>query len=99
MLFVSIGLTTWVGSAGTSTTWTDEPGVTVTADGALTTRMGGTTLTTFGRTRSNLELPLFTLKDGQVRPLVERPKVEELPEDSLAVPPDSVGTQYLKYEY
>jgi ABC-type branched-subunit amino acid transport system substrate-binding protein len=58
---------------------------------------GASGRTTFGRGRTNLELPLFTLKEGQVRPLVEIPKVEE-PEDA-GTPPDSVGTEYIKYEW
>jgi branched-chain amino acid transport system substrate-binding protein len=52
---------------------------------------------TFGRSRTNLELPLFVLREGQVRPLIERPKVEELPESEI--PPDSGSVEYLKYDY
>lgn len=54
---------------------------------------------TFGHNRSNLEIPLFTLKENQVKPLIERPKpVEEVP-DSTVQSPDSTGTEYIKYEY
>lgn len=52
---------------------------------------------TLGRTRSNVELPLFTLRENLVKPIVELPPVEE-PEDA-GVMPDSIGTQYIKYEY
>jgi ABC-type branched-subunit amino acid transport system substrate-binding protein len=52
---------------------------------------------TFGRSRSNLDLPLFTLREGQVRPLIERPTVEEIPEDEM--PPDSGAIEVIKYEY
>ncbi len=51
---------------------------------------------TFGKLRTNLELPLFTVRDGLVQPLVERPQVEEIDD---AVQPDSIGTEYIKYEY
>ncbi|MCP4566290.1 MAG: ABC transporter substrate-binding protein [FCB group bacterium] len=65
----------------------------------LTEYDGASGRISFGRTRSNLELPLFTLRDNQVKPLVEQPRVvEELP-DSAATRPDSIGTQYIKYEY
>lgn len=50
---------------------------------------------TFGKMRTNLELPLFTIRDGLVKPLVERPRVEE----PAAPQPDSIGTEYIKYEY
>ncbi len=50
---------------------------------------------TFGTGRSNLELPLFTLKEDLVRPLVERPTVEEPP----TPPPKSVGVEVIKYEW
>lgn len=52
---------------------------------------------TFGRGRTNLELPLFTLREGQVRPLIERPVVEESPE--AETPPDSGAVEYIKYDY
>ncbi len=52
---------------------------------------------TFGQGRTNMELPLFTLREGQVRPLIERPVVEDLPED--ATPPDSGTVEHLKYDY
>lgn len=49
---------------------------------------------TFGHDRTNLQLPLFDFRDGQVRPLAEQPTVEELPagkdEETL---PDSVGVE------
>lgn len=51
---------------------------------------------TFGQGRSNLELPLFTLREDQVRPLVEPARVEEPPEEEL--PPDSVGVEHINYE-
>ena len=50
----------------------------------------------FELSRSNLELPLFTLIDGKVVPITERVLIE--PADT-APPPDSVATQYIKYEY
>jgi ABC-type branched-subunit amino acid transport system substrate-binding protein len=50
---------------------------------------------TFGTGRSNLELPLFTLKEGLVRPLVERPPVEEPP----TPPSRSVGVEVIKYDW
>ncbi len=52
---------------------------------------------TFGLSRTNLELPLFTLREDQVRPLIERPVVEEVPEEEL--PPDSVTVDTIIYEY
>jgi len=58
---------------------------------------GASGMITFGRTRTNIELPLFKLEDDQVVPIIERPTIEELPADSL--PPDSIGTQYIKYEW
>ncbi len=51
---------------------------------------------TFGRGRSNIELPLFIYENGKVSPLVKRVIVE--PEDTGPLP-DSVGTEYIKYEY
>lgn len=51
---------------------------------------------TFGTNRSNLELPLFTYQDGKITPIVNR--IIVTPEDT-GPPPDSVGTQYIKYEY
>ncbi len=49
---------------------------------------------TFGRDRTNLQLPLFSYRDGQVRPIVEQPIVEELPSggENEALP-DSVGVE------
>lgn len=51
----------------------------------------------FGKSRSNLELPLFKFVEGQVKPLIERSLVEE-PEDTEP-PPESIGTEVIKYEY
>lgn len=48
---------------------------------------------TFGRDRTNLQLPLFTLRDGQVRPIVEQATVEESPAaEGEDIVPDSVET-------
>ncbi|MDD4050640.1 MAG: penicillin-binding protein activator [candidate division Zixibacteria bacterium] len=47
----------------------------------------------FGRGRSNLELPLFTFQNGRVIPVGERTAVEEPP----ASPADSTATEYIKY--
>ncbi|MCK5125230.1 MAG: penicillin-binding protein activator [candidate division Zixibacteria bacterium] len=51
---------------------------------------------TFGYTRSNLEVPLFSYEDGKIKPLIER-IIIEAEDDSQ--PPDTVGTEYFKYEY
>lgn len=51
---------------------------------------------TFGANRSNIELPLFTYKEDTIAPL-ERRVIVTIEEDGP--PPDSVGTQYIKYEY
>jgi len=49
---------------------------------------------TFGRDRTNLQLPLFNFRDDQVRPIVEQPIVEELPaEEDQEAYPDSVGVE------
>lgn len=58
---------------------------------------GASGLISFGRRRTNLELPLFVLREGQVRPLFERPQVEELPESETS--PDSNSDNYIKYDY
>ena len=47
----------------------------------------------FGRGRSNLELPLFTFQNGRVIPVEEQTAVEEPP----ASPADSSATEYIKY--
>ncbi|MEE9442550.1 MAG: penicillin-binding protein activator [candidate division Zixibacteria bacterium] len=52
---------------------------------------------TFGKSRSNLELPLFKYEDGQVKPLIEKPLVEE--PESVEPPPDSIGTEVIRFEY
>ncbi|MFH1700832.1 MAG: penicillin-binding protein activator [Candidatus Zixiibacteriota bacterium] len=52
---------------------------------------------TFGKSRSNLELPLFKYENGQVKPLIEKPLVEE--PESIEPPPDSIGTEVIRYEY
>ncbi len=49
---------------------------------------------TFGRDRTNLQLPLFEFRDGQVRPIAAQPTVEEVPGDEEAVP-DSVGVEVI----
>lgn len=48
---------------------------------------------TFGRDRTNLELPLFTLRDGLVQPLAERPTVEESSEEA---PPDPLDVEVIE---
>lgn len=50
---------------------------------------------TFGRGRSNLELPLFTFQNGRVIPEGERLEVEEAP---TTTPVDSTATEYFKFE-
>jgi len=52
---------------------------------------------TFGHDRTNLELPLYTLREEQVRPLIERPIVIEIPAEEM--PPDSGAVEQLKYDY
>ncbi len=64
---------------------------------ALTGYTGAAGNITLGRMRTNLELPLFTLRDERVQPLVKSPVVEEPLED--ITPPDSIGTQYIEYEW
>ncbi len=50
---------------------------------------------TFGDSRTNLELPLFTLRDELVQPLTQQPTVEEISgEDFL---PDSVKVEMSEY--
>jgi branched-chain amino acid transport system substrate-binding protein len=56
--------------------------------GSLKAYEGASGRITFGRNRTNLELPLFTLREDQVRPLIEQPQAEEPPETET--PPDSV---------
>jgi branched-chain amino acid transport system substrate-binding protein len=52
---------------------------------------------TFGRDRTNLQLPLFTFTDDQVRPILEQPTVEEPAEEEFEdVLPDSVGVEVIK---
>ena len=48
----------------------------------------------FGTNRSNLELSLFTFREGLVKPLVEQP-VMEAPAEELH--PDSVKVEVIKY--
>jgi len=49
----------------------------------------------FGEQRSNLALPLFFVEGELVKPLGSRPqKVKE-----AEFPPDSIGTEYIKYEW
>jgi ABC-type branched-subunit amino acid transport system substrate-binding protein len=49
---------------------------------------------TFGRDRTNLQLPLFNYHDDQVRPIVEQPIVKELsPEQEKEALPDSVNVE------
>ena len=64
--------------------------------GSLEGYQGASGNLTFGTGRTNLELPLYTLRDGQVQPLVQRPAVEESPEDNAL--PDSVEVEIIKYE-
>lgn len=61
--------------------------------GALEGYGGASGKITFGRDRTNLQLPLFTLRDGQVRPIVEQATVEESPAaEGEDIVPDSVET-------
>lgn len=50
---------------------------------------------TFGRTRSNLELPLFTFQNGRIIPAAERIAVDEPP----TAPADSTATEYIHYDW
>ncbi|NMC44275.1 MAG: hypothetical protein GYA46_10190, partial [candidate division Zixibacteria bacterium] len=50
---------------------------------------------TFGRTRSNLELPLFTFQNGRIIPVAERIAVDEPP----TAPADSTATEYIHYDW
>jgi len=64
--------------------------------GSLEGYRGASGNMTFGTGRTNLELPLCTLRDEQVQPLVRQPAVEEPPEDDAF--PDSVEVEIIKYE-
>lgn len=50
---------------------------------------------TFGRTRSNLELPLFVFQNGRVVPVSERVATEEPPSS----PADSTATEYIRFDW
>ena len=70
--------------------------------GALDGYEGASGRVSFGRNRTNLELPLFTLIDGQMRPVAEKTRweepapIEEETEEQYA--PDSVGGQIIKFK-
>jgi ABC-type branched-subunit amino acid transport system substrate-binding protein len=49
---------------------------------------------TFGRTRSNLEIPLFTVQNGRVIPASERIAIDEPPPS----PADSTATEYIHFD-
>ena len=52
---------------------------------------------TFGQGRTNMELPLFTLREDQVRPLIERPVVEDIHLDEM--PSDSGDVEQFEFDY
>ena len=64
---------------------------------SLNNYQGASGQLSFGRKRTNLNLPLFKFDNGQIKPLFDLPPVEELSSD--ADPPDSLKVERIKYDW
>jgi branched-chain amino acid transport system substrate-binding protein len=59
--------------------------------------VGASGVISFGASHTNRHLPLFAFDEGKIKPLVNPPRVNET--DSISSSLDSIGTQYIKYDY